>query len=121
MTKRFVLVVFSALVFAPHASMAELTVLGIRAKMVDCYADPDLKEEKKPHIEEKDWPPGPLPVEGESEDGVRLTLNGRQCWFDRSQLKLDVPSSKECPTSDQYGSRGWGDKDCPKPKNPRGR
>ena len=123
MTKRFVVAASSAVVLAAHASMAGLTVIGITAKMVDCYADPDLQKENGPVIEKKDWPVGRLTVERESEDGVFLTVNGRPCWFDRSQLDLDVPSPNECGTPDQYGSRGLGadGKSCPKAKDAKRR
>lgn len=118
MTKRFILVVSSALALAAQPSMASHTVLGIAAKMVDCYSDPELQKENGPVIEEKDWPKHALTAEKESEDGLFLTVNGRSCWFDRSQLKLDVPSPTVCGTPDQYGSRGLGgDKKCPQPKD----
>ena len=100
----------AALALSSVVDAADLTVKGIKAKKVDCYTDGELQNAEKPEIQKDQWP-GPLKVQRESEDGVYLTVNGRSCWIDRSQLILEVPDAKDCRTQRQLGSRGF-DEEC---------
>lgn len=85
------------------------TVLGMKGTRIDCYETGDLEKATDPVIAKASWPQVEIVAEDESEDGLRLTVNGRTCWFDRSQLKLKVPTAKECGTVAQRGSRGMGE------------
>jgi hypothetical protein len=121
MTNQWISFLVTTLVLVGDASAAEVVVTGIKAAMVDCYANSERKQSQGGSIRKKDWPAQRLIAEQHTPDAVHLTVAGRQCWFDRDALKIEVPKPTECVSGDLHGSRGAGDPpQCAEPKK-RGR
>lgn len=99
-------VLCAVLAIASTAGAANLEVIGVKAKIVDCHDDGELQIAKPPELRKEDWPRERIRVQDQSEDGLLVVVHGRRCWIDRSQVVLDVPDAKECRTQGQFGSRG---------------
>lgn len=102
------------------ASLATVTIKGMKTAMVDCYADSDLKKANGV-IVAKEWPKGNLIADQEVDDAVHIVVGGKACWFDRTELEIDAPDVSGCEDqSGGFASRGLGDKkECKQKKSGR--